>query len=91
MNQTVELGCLKTTQRYEQVINKTFQRICPCEIKSHLGKTPQRPLAGVEPANLEPSFHFPPAGIAPRCTASVRLPEGEQRTTMIFIRSMYLM
>lgn len=87
MNRTVELGCLKTTQRYEQGIKKTFQRLCLCEIKSHLGKTPQRPLAGVEPANLEPSFHFPPAGIALRCTASVNLPEGEQRTTMTDCRT----
>lgn len=52
-----------------------------CDYKVHLGKTPQKPLAGVEPTSPEPSFHFLPAGIALQCTASVNLPEGEQRTT----------
>lgn len=47
--------------------------------EGHLGKTPQKLLAGAEPASHGSSFHFLPAGTALQCTASVHLPEGEQR------------
>ena len=45
----------------EDFRNSLSVRVFP---KGHLGKTPQKPLAGVEPANLWPSSRFHPAGIA---------------------------
>lgn len=42
--------------------------------ESHLGKTPQKPLAEAGPAAHGPSSHFLPAGIVLQCDASVHPP-----------------
>lgn len=50
--------------------------------RSHLEKTPRKPLAGAEPATLGLSFHCLPAEIALQRTASVHPPTENKDTLM---------
>lgn len=70
------------TTIYETQLSVCLMRWNISVCSFHLGKTPQKPPAGVEPQGLGLSFHFLPAGTAAQHAASENPPGEEQRTKL---------